>query len=227
MSPTSAITKSTNSPRIVAVIGTAGRDASIDMTRTLWRLMCEDLSKRINPSDHLVSGGAAWADHLAVHAYLNGQCKNLTLFLPAPIANQKYEGPLRSAGSTANYFHKRFTDAIAENTLEQISVAIQNGARVSAEPAAPGFAAMFARNRKVAQLAQAVIAYTFHDGEEPLPGGTLDTWRQIRSSDRTHIDLRPILAQALHLDMQSKQAAIKATTKPATKPRFSFTRPTR
>lgn len=42
------------SPMRLAIIGTAGRD------------------------EHLISGGAAWADHLAVHAYHSGWVNELT-----------------------------------------------------------------------------------------------------------------------------------------------------
>lgn len=50
---------------MLAVIGTAGRDKTVPMTRKLWDSMCTDLAARLEPTDVLVSGGAAWADHIA------------------------------------------------------------------------------------------------------------------------------------------------------------------
>jgi len=60
--------------RNLAVIGTAGRDRSPLLSVALWEAMKVDLRARIEPADALISGGAAWADHLAVHAYLSGWC---------------------------------------------------------------------------------------------------------------------------------------------------------
>jgi len=49
----------------IAIIGTAGRDKTIPMTRALWDWMLDDAKNRLKFKHHLVSGGAAWADHLA------------------------------------------------------------------------------------------------------------------------------------------------------------------
>ena len=181
--------------RIIAVIGTAGRDREKPMTKELWTAMTADLQRRLLPVDVLVSGGAAWADHLAVHAYLKGWCQELKLFLPAPFQAAAFIGPRSSSASAANYYHQLFRQATGVNSLKEIHKAIVKGAEVNFEPSMPGYTAMFARNRKIASAANAAIAYTFGLGGQPADGGTLNTWKQIRSTDVSHVALDELLQQ--------------------------------
>lgn len=176
-------------PRRVAIIGTAGRDKSKPMNLALWDAMVADLKFRLAPGDVLISGGAAWADHLAVHAYLKGWCTRLELYLPAPFPDGRYQGPAQSAASAANYYHDLFSRACHLDSLAQLKKAVVTGAKATAQPPRAGYSAMFARNRQVAAACTAVVAYTFGEGEQPAEGGTLDTWRQINATDRTHISL--------------------------------------
>lgn len=164
------------------------------MDRLLWLAMVKDLRKRVHRDDVLVSGGAAWADHLAVHAYLEGWCAGLALYLPAPLAippngPARFEGMHGSAGAAANYYHDRFAQLAAVPGLEQLAQAAQAGAAVQFEPAAPGYAAMFTRNRKVATGCTAMLAYTFGEGAEPADGGTLNTWSIRKDIERVHVPL--------------------------------------
>lgn len=175
--------------RCIAVIGTAGRDKERVMDASLWRRMTEDLSHRINPADVLISGGAAWADHLAVHAYLHGWCSKLYLFLPAPFQGGHFLGGFPSSGNTANYYHKKFVQCAQVDGLKQIEQAIAKGAIVESEPVSASYAGMFARNKKVAAHATAAIAYTYGIGLTPADGGTLGTWKQIKSDDKIHVSL--------------------------------------
>ncbi|CAN0092274.1 unnamed protein product, partial [Phaeothamnion confervicola] len=118
----------------IALIGTAGRSAAYPLIPELWEAMTADVNSWIEPGDVLVSGGAAWADHLAVHAYLQGWCAGLCLYLPAPLVGGRFAGPFKSAGSTANYYHQRFSAVIAEDSLGQVQEAIARGAKVEFEP---------------------------------------------------------------------------------------------
>ena len=181
--------------RRIAVIGTAGRDKSKPMTRALWEAMVDDLRSRLQPGDVLISGGAAWADHLAVHAYLQGWCESLKLFLPAPFQLGKFVGPSSSSASAANYYHQLFQTSTGVGGLAEIQNAIAKGATAESEQAAPGYAAMFARNAKVARHASMLVAYTFGDGEQPADGGTLNTWNTFGVGERTHISLVELVAQ--------------------------------
>jgi hypothetical protein len=164
------------------------------MDRLLWLAMVKDLRKRVHRDDVLVSGGAAWADHLAVHAYLEGWCAAMALYLPAPLAipaggPARFEGMHGSAGAAANYYHDRFAQLAAVPGLEQLAQAAREGAAVQFEPAAPGYAAMFTRNRKVATGCTAMLAYTFGEGAEPADGGTLNTWSIRKDIERIHVPL--------------------------------------
>jgi hypothetical protein len=171
-----------------AIIGTAGRDRTKPMTRKLWDWMVADAFHRLPDGCHLVSGGAAWADHLAVALYLSGKAGRLTLHLPAPFVQGRYSGPHGSAGDAANYYHRRFTYAVGFDSLHQVGTALAMvGVHHTAEPEAPGYAAMFARNLKVAQ-ADTLIAYTFGPGAAPADGGTANTWSKARGA-KVHISL--------------------------------------
>lgn len=181
-----------HTPRKVAIIGTAGRDKTKPMTKSLWLAMVTDLHRRVQPGDHLVSGGAAWADHLAVHAYLEGWCSGLTLYLPAPFQQNTFLGPASSSGSAANWYHLQFTHATGVKGLEQIHEAIMKGAEVHWEPPSRGYGGMFARNLKVASNSTSLIAYTFGEGAEPADGGTKDTWNKFNGEERIHVPLHAL-----------------------------------
>jgi hypothetical protein len=172
----------------IAIIGTAGRDKTKPMTRALWDWMVADAVARVPVGSHLVSGGAAWADHLAVELYLRGHASRLALHLPAPFTHKFEEaggGP--SAGSISNYYHIRFSRTISRNTFADIVAAICGGAAVTMEPLRRGHSGMFARNAKVAACEQ-LLAYTFASGIVPAEGGTKNTWNSCRGT-RTHIQL--------------------------------------
>lgn len=182
------------SPMRLAIIGTAGRDRDKPMNADLWDAMCDDLQQRLFGNEHLISGGAAWADHLAVHAYHSGWVNELTLFLPAPMGPSGFLGPARSAASAANYYHQRFSDVIGRHSYQELrALANCPSVTLNFENVSPGYSAMFARNAKVAAMATGVIAYTFGQGTVPADGGTRNTWDQICCEDRTHVALDALL----------------------------------
>ena len=176
----------------IAIIGTAGRDKSKPMTRTLWNWMIIHATRHIPRESHLVSGGAAWADHLAVELFLMEHAAKLTLHLPAPYWDGRFHGPMRSAASAANHYHWRFSKVVGYDTLSQIGlVADMEHCYGSFQPTQDGYAGMFARNKKVAAEADKMFAYTFGTGDEPADGGTKNTWDQCKG-ERIHVPL-PIL----------------------------------
>lgn len=209
--------------RTVAVIGTAGRDKSIPMTKPLWENMLLDVRPRVNPEDTLVSGGAAWADHLAVVMFLEGRVKHLVLHLPAPLQNGRFAGPQRSAGAAANYYHGLFSQATGIDSLAQLQQAIAKGATVESEPEAAGYSAMFTRNAKVARKATAGLAYTFGTGDTPNDGGTKNTWDQIQG-ERVHVPLHPLLTAAPAVKPAAVVEAPPTVATPAGQP-LAFVRP--
>lgn len=177
----------------IAIIGTAGRDKTKPMTRALWEWMIQHAKEHVPSGAHVVSGGAAWADHLAVELFLRSHANEITLYLPAPFRVGKFAGPYRSAASAANYYHELFSKAAGFDSLADIECLVQSGSNNvhgGFEPEAEGYGAMFARNLKVARDAEdGVLAYTFGTGNIPADGGTKDTWDKCRCSTKMHVTL--------------------------------------
>ncbi len=192
----------------ISIIGTAGRDKSMDsaMTRELWQAMLDDARDRVETAAgelgrpvHLVSGGAAWADHLAVALFLEkrdpGCIAGLTLHLPAPLSKTGpgFEGPdIRqggSSGAAASWYHQKFSRAVGIDSLAQLREAISKGAQITEEPAGPGYGAMTRRNLKIAKASGRLLAYTWGSGDAPDDGGTSDTWSRAEHARREHVSL--------------------------------------
>lgn len=175
--------------RIIAVIGTAGRDKSIKMSMKHWEQMCGVLHAELEPSDTLVSGGAAWADHVAVWAYLNDYCKDLILHLPAPFMHNGYIGGYGTSGGAANYYHGLFSQRLGVHTMGHITLAIKKGAKITEQPVSHGYAAMTNRNKLVANDCTHMVAFTFGEGDVPADGGTKITWDMAAGKERCHVPL--------------------------------------
>lgn len=177
----------------VAIIGTAGRDKARTYDLDLWCKMWDDALRRFPEGKdyHLVSGGAAWADHLAVELFLAGRAKLLTLHFPTPFNKTKhtFEGIGLGSASAAIYYHKQFTKATGIDSLRQISSALaMDGCLRTEQPPAAGYGGMFARNDLVARDAEACLAYTWGEGKEPADGGTKYTWDRVVGR-KVHVSL--------------------------------------
>jgi len=129
---------------------------------------------------HVVSGGAAWSDHVAVNLFQRGIIKNLTLHLPAPwdskqqqFLNNQASGWILNPGETSNYYHRQFSQTMGFNSLQQLEQARSMGAEMIHFPrrADP----MQERNQRVANQATQVLAMTFGSGAEVKDGGTAKT----------------------------------------------------
>ena len=177
--------------RHLAIIGTAGRDRKNPLDGLLWQKMLKDIRTRVKLEDVLVSGGAAWADHLAVKMYLEDRVTGLILYLPAPLELKKFRGGFASSGSAATYYHELFSKASGTSGIAELHIAIRKGAFVHEQPNHADYSGMFARNKLVAKKATACVAYTFGD-TELADGGTKNTWDQIKSLDKTHVSLRSL-----------------------------------
>lgn len=156
----------------LGIIGTAGRGPDGKRLPALWNVMsCVAQSLVVaTGAESLVSGGAAWADHLAVRLFNAGLVKDLTLHLPASFLHHFDEGPGRyDCGHTANHYHRLFTQSMSFDSLKDIETSIKGGALALLTP---GFKE---RNTKVAEEAQTLLAFTFGDGPRLCDGGTLDT----------------------------------------------------
>lgn len=171
-----------------AIVGTAGRkdDAqrlSVRHFVSMYdcaRILIEQLNANNYLIDTIISGGAAWADHVAVKLFLQQkELFKLKLFLPCPynMETKKYdESPLNinkesnrySIGTTINYYHLKFSRTVGFDSFAEIHRAIKEGAEVVVKN---GFRA---RNVLVAD-SDVLLAITFGNKEWVKPGGTSHT----------------------------------------------------
>jgi hypothetical protein len=147
----------------------------------------------LNEPIELVSGGAAWADHLAVNMFLDDldtiNITGLTLFLPAAFdlnSAQYVEQGFRSAGSVANYYHRKFSTKMCYNTMEEIVKAAQKGADLN-----DLFKGFHNRNIQVGK-SDFILAFTWGEGDVPKDGGTKHTWDNSKAKKKLHISLKTL-----------------------------------
>lgn len=122
---------------------------------------------------HLVSGGAAYGDHIAVRLFLAHPESSLTLHLPCKF-DKKYEDTglkdwRTNPGNTANYYHSLFSKNEGINSLNEIEQAILAGANILV------YKGFHKRNLEVAK-SDIVLAFTYSKGNSPTDGGTKHTW---------------------------------------------------
>jgi hypothetical protein len=164
---------------VLGIIGTAGRGLDWKkLTPTMYEQMLNITEKFIvsnNPAT-VVSGGAAWADHLAVTLYLKDVVADLTLYLPHSFDMKVHEylddsviDDRYHVGRVSNWYHKRFSDKIKHDSLDEIFKAIEKGAKVEV---GNGF---FDRNALIAKVSTHLIAFTFGNKETLKDGGTANT----------------------------------------------------
>lgn len=145
----------------MAIIGSAGRrDDAARMNSTIYAAMvkhAEDMVIR-RQVDCLVSGGAAFSDHVAVTLFLNKKVKSLILFMPALFKDGEYvarNGVKNNDAITANKYHRNFSKKCSLDSLADIDKAINKGATVEF---LDGYKQ---RNLEVAAIANNILAYTF------------------------------------------------------------------
>jgi hypothetical protein len=175
----------------LAIIGTAGRkEDAPKLSKDSFGAMCivaKELLAQLKGNNyeitHLVSGGAAWADHVAVKLFLNKEVKNLRLYIPCQFDNGSFfDGYSRIKGGgvsdkflpgqTLNYYHGKFQKKTGINSLTEIQLAIHEGAEVL--PCKGGF---HGRNAMVAK-SDILLAMTFGNENVVKEGGTADTVRK-------------------------------------------------
>lgn len=174
----------------LSIIGTAGRKPVGDkLNKELYekmytRLLIHIQSLEVKPEELLlISGGAAYSDHLAVRFFNEFYDLKVKLLLHMPARFDKVNNKFvdNKDADIANHYHKLFSEKCNLNSLEEISLAYKNG---MVDRIHDGF---FARNRLVA-LGQNMIAFTFSSTGEPADGGTANTWKQCKGN-KLHIDL--------------------------------------
>jgi AcrR family transcriptional regulator len=183
-------------PRI-AIIGTAGRDQHPGLTADLFEAMCTAALEtirtkfKLDPAKcQLISGGAAWSDHVAVELFLRKQVVGLTLYMPCAFTGGKFAeiGTTwdwkKNPGKTANYLHSLFTTKLGRDTLAEIALARDRRAVLNADHF--GF---HPRNDVVAAQATHMIAFTWSETGTPDDGGTAYTWDRAISQNKVHVCL--------------------------------------
>lgn len=184
----------------IGVIGTAGRkDDAPRMTQPLYDAMYGVLHYHLHlwtgAEITLVSGGAAWADHLAVRAFLDRAVPHLELHFPAKFKNSKFVETTADMcpGRIANWYHQKMSRTISVQSLMQIQRAIDLGATYDVSS---GF---HARNHLVGNV-DVLLAFTFGDHNYAgtkvsaeiaglKDGGTACTWNSSNAPYRIHTDL--------------------------------------
>jgi len=163
----------------IAIIGTAGRvdPPTVEEYNLMYSKLENILSRYSNV--HLVSGGAAYSDHLAVKYFLNNKNCNLTLYLPSKFSTQtrKYieTNKFRCTGKTSNLWHNKFKENTGINSLDEIANAIKKGCIVIESNNS-----FYQRNNRIADGSDELIAFTRCN--QPEYGGTKYTWK--RFSDK-------------------------------------------
>jgi hypothetical protein len=203
--------------RYIAVVGTSGRqEAGARLVAADFSAMVERVSRSVRPTDVLISGGAAWADHVAVQLFLDGKVGGLVLHLPGELMMKEVPGEtprmqfdnggFMTSGSTANLYHDQFATALGlqpGDTIAQLQQAIDKGAVVTfgngASPTRSNdteISSFIARNRWIAQDAtRAMVTLSF----DPTPNGPNDggSGHAVREHKRWNPG-----AKQLHLDIR-------------------------
>lgn len=176
----------------VSIIGTAGRhyEDRKGLSKQLFYKMIEKAKDIIqnkwglDPQNVvLISGGAAWSDHIAVHMYLYNNYPNLRLHLPC-IWDSKNLCYNNKQGITANQYHQYFSKSMGVNTMKEIELAKNQGAELRVHN---GF---FSRNTYVAQ-AKYMIAFSWAEKSTEIKGGTKNTWDKCKGK-RIHVNLNEL-----------------------------------
>lgn len=201
----------------LAIVGTAGRkEDGKKLSRKHFDAMCivaeglmEQFKENNYPITHLVSGGAAWADHVAVRLFLDKKVPQLRLFLPAKWEDGTYndtgiQDPFKNPGGTANYYHKQFLNSSGIHSLSEIQSANLRGAELI--EVSRGF---YARNALVAK-SDFILAMTFGNEHEVKDGGTADTVRKYLDRCRKE----NIFDKSFHYDLNSGKVFVGCTVPP-------------
>lgn len=163
----------------LSIIGSAGRGEDYDklnlvkyeeMYRVADKTIDYITSKSTTPLTTLVSGGAAWSDHLAVRLYLSNRIPNLKLYLPCDYEGGKFtdDDIFGRIADTITHYHNQFEKETGQNSIKEIQLAIDKGADVTV---INGF-----KNRNTyVSMCHYILAMTFGEKNKVKRGGTSDT----------------------------------------------------
>lgn len=165
----------------LAIVGSAGRkEDGAKVSSELYAAMVQkakDTIRVLSQEHHieidcLVSGGAAFADHVAVTLFLMRYVPRLMLFLPCPFDPEtaKFADERGDTGTIANHHHMKFSNKLGFDSRLQLKKAMEMEDCLTRVKM--GFKN---RNSLVAFEADALLAMTFGSGPVVKDGGTADT----------------------------------------------------
>lgn len=190
----------------LAIVGTAGRGSDADaLSMVHWETMLRAAKHiiKVENVDRMVSGGAAWADHVAVRLFLEKTVPLLGLHLPAFVSRdgfvdqpnaENFGRSGRKAGEISTGYHRDFSTRLNIDSLEELSRACAMIPNCSVT-IGTGFNS---RNLMVASDSDMLLAMTFGHGRVVKPGGTERTVRAFLR--RTSGNLA---AKSWHLDLNT------------------------
>lgn len=178
----------------VSIIGTSGRAGNITKEKYIKMIQASIvyLKSLSLESIILVSGGAAFSDHIAVHIFLYKEEYKLNIIglhldLPCKfdMDTHKFDDNGNSdwknnPGKVANYYHDRFNIITSKNSYDDLYKVINLGAEIHIHK---GF---HSRNQYVAK-SEYMLAFTFGKAN-PEDGGTKHTW-DLCKGKKFHISL--------------------------------------
>jgi len=197
----------------IAIIGTAGRGESINflnkekylsLLKTLDECITYEMETRINEDSFtLVSGGAAWMDHLAIdlfmmyndiYSYFPNKIHNinkpvkLILHLPEKFNFDTCIFEETKTGKIANYYHYIFSKIMGNSSFHDLShVLTEDNCTYTTSNN------FFVRNKLIAnELEKDDMVFALTIGKnEPIDGGTKHTWDLISDEiiDKVHISI--------------------------------------
>lgn len=216
----------------LAIIGTAGRkEDGKKLSKKHFAAMCviaEALMDQLSESNytitHAVSGGAAWADHVAVRLFLDKKVPNLRLFLPdywedGTFHDTGERDPFRNPGGTANYYHKLFLNSTGIHSLSEIQIAKMQGAELIDRNKRNKPFGFYARNALVSN-SDFLLACTFGNKHEVSDGGTADTVNKYLTRCRKE----DIFDKSFHYDLTSGKVYEGCTVPPSNEENIEVTK---
>ena len=175
----------------LAIIGTSGRNpqdgAKLLNFHMQWmaeNVLCyiEHILKTTTDNIILVSGGSAWADHVAVQLYLEYNFGGLELYLPTnfDIIQKKYADTYE--GLMLNILHMQCKEKIHVDVLNELAEAISK--KTTKVIVKKG---VFQKNSLISKNCDHLICFIF--GQTISGGGSYDTWKKTKHQNKTLLDL--------------------------------------
>lgn len=167
----------------IAIVGFAGGHLPADapvLTAAHFRAMVQRaeqiIGELVGPSwdgVQLVSGGAAWADHVAVRLHLDRPETKLMVWAPCFMRQDGRFYGKTGPGSLTNRLHEQFSRATGVDSFADLS-----RVRNSVDMRSAGF---HDRNERIADSCDHMIAFSWAPGEAPTEGGTRHVWSLCRA----------------------------------------------